>query len=251
MTAEAQTKGLSLGAAVLGVSLVLLICMGILPLELAGAMLVGWVRYLVDTAPRVRVNWLSLVSAVVWIALFAAGLHGFCRWLYGNRGTSDSTDPDPATPRRLWRARWTAMLVGLVMFLFAAGTSAVCVAHQIGFLATSKSPMFSYRDRTADSHTVDIERFVTATTTRSSDLWREAMQWYPSASPFLDHHHVIAWSASGTTVDGVIAFHRDPKLRSQHGIVVATGGRQIVLSGDELPRALAMIPAGVNRVVPP
>ncbi len=113
---------------------VLMMCMGFfLPIDVIGNLLVGWAFFLVRTVPEVSVSWDGLATAVVCLVGFALGLHLFLRWLAGaipEQVEGDEPGPFPTA----WKARWTAMVVGLVVLLFASGIAATGVAHQTGWL---------------------------------------------------------------------------------------------------------------------
>ncbi|QOV90082.1 hypothetical protein [Humisphaera borealis] len=231
-----------LPAIILIVFVIFLGCLGVTePIDVGIPIFVGWWRYVSRTLPKVRIDGFSLASALVWVGLFAIGLHFFCGWLY--RSLVREVDR-PDVPPRDWRTRWTAMLVGLVVFLFAAGTAAVCVVHQIGFLATGSEPMFAIHDNNANLDTEGLKAFVERGSHESAnEIYERATLSMAYHKPFLDRHHLFAWDGPGGTRGGVIVFHRDPLLRAEHGIVVFSNNRAVVRSADELSKVLQLIPA--------
>lgn len=251
--ASTQQSGrrLTLGGllAIIGLLLIVfLFCAGSGPFEVGASLVIGWFRYLTRTLPKVRIDWLSMGSALLWVGLFAIGLHSFCGWLYRSCKKDDSA---AGLPSRRWRTRWTAMLVGLVAFLFSAGTAAVCVAHQIGFLATAQEPMFAFYEYGAVRNTTQLKEYLAMHIGPQrqgsglfSELWDDAIQWnFRHQKPFIDRHHLIAWSDGDGKVAGAIAFHRDPVLRAEHGIVIVTRERTVVRSADELSEVLKLVPS--------
>ena len=112
--------------------LVLLAFLGIgVPLDLAIAIVFGWIIYLNGVFPKIRVNWDGVATGVVCLVLIAIGSHLFLGWLYAQeREVKDSID-------RRWPWRWTGWLVATVVLMFVAGLAAGGVAHQIGWLIRS------------------------------------------------------------------------------------------------------------------
>lgn len=215
------------------------------PLELSYRVVAGWFIYLTRTLPKVRVDGVALGSALLWLALFAVGLHSFCRWLY--RALHQTAPPGTAIGR--WRMRWTALLVGLVILLFSAGTAAVCVAHQIGFLATSDEPMFAIpvprppttndlRD-TVEGHYAPLRQ----NRARAEDVWQDVLRpRHPRGGAIVDTHQVIAWNGPHGTLEGILVFHRDPDERAAQGLIVGLDDCVVVRSAEELPRLLRQLP---------
>ena len=109
--------------------LLLLGCMGMtFPLEIAFYLAAGWAFFLARVVPGVTLDWGGVVIAGVCLVLLAALAHSFFGWLHGQVNGSR------------WKARWTASLVAGVVLMFAAGISAAGMAHQAGWLLTSKEP---------------------------------------------------------------------------------------------------------------
>lgn len=104
-----------------------LIVLGVCATAEAPLMLVfGWVLFLARTLPRIAPDWASVVVATGALVLAVVLVHAFGRaWSAG----------------RPWKLRWSLSGVGLVVLLFAAGTAMVSVAHQVGWLVTSREPL--------------------------------------------------------------------------------------------------------------
>lgn len=121
------------------VALVLLGCAGFaVPMDLAIAIVFGWVWYLIRVVPQVGVAWDGVLTAAVCLVLFLAGSHAVLAWLYEHLG-SEAEKGDPA-PRR-WKPRWTAALGLLIVLMFVAGLSTAGIVHQAGWLLTSPEPL--------------------------------------------------------------------------------------------------------------
>jgi prepilin-type processing-associated H-X9-DG protein len=116
--------------------LVLLACAGLtVPLELLVYLIAGWVLFLKRVVPDVTVDWGGVVLVGVCLALFAGLAHSFLSWLYRQVRGFEPGD---------WKWKWTGSLVAGVVLMFVAGISAAGIAHQVGWLATSKEPWAGY-----------------------------------------------------------------------------------------------------------
>ena len=112
--------------------LVLIVCVFLfsvglmLPLEILVYLGTGWAFFLARVLPGVTIDRGGVAIAGVCLVLLAALAHSFFGWLHAQaNGTK-------------WEARWTASLVAGVVLMFAAGISAAGMAHQAGWLLTSK-----------------------------------------------------------------------------------------------------------------
>src|SRR5690606_40203690 len=103
-----------------------LACLGfLLPFDVAWRLASGWVTYPLKVAGDIRIEWSSVIVAVVATALFTGGLHlTLTRW-------------------RPWKLRQTVGIVFALLFAFLAGTSLIGIAHQLTWLATSDQPLTS------------------------------------------------------------------------------------------------------------
>lgn len=122
-----------------GVFLLLLLvplCGGIflIPIILA----IGWALYLVKAVPQMTVEPAAFAVGAAALVLFAALVHHLAGWLYRGLQAGKETPPEP------WRLRWTAASVGMVVFLAAAGIAMIVLVHEIGWLAVSREPLFTF-----------------------------------------------------------------------------------------------------------
>lgn len=117
--------------------LVLLSCMGVDWLtgvvETVYVLGAGWAMFAARTLPKVRPAGGMLVSTVVYVGLLAIGAQFFLAWVYREVNRESA---------RAWRIGWTLRGLMVVLLIFAAGTAAVGVVHQVTWLARSKEPMF-------------------------------------------------------------------------------------------------------------
>jgi hypothetical protein len=106
-------------------------------LELGFIVLLGWLKFLTNTLPKVDVSPAGVATGVACFVGAAALGHHFCAWLYSSKvQTSSEWSPD-----RRWRWQWTFKGLSLVVMMFAAGLCAAGVAHQVGWLLTSPEPL--------------------------------------------------------------------------------------------------------------
>jgi hypothetical protein len=107
----------------------------------------GWFGFLRENLAALEPNPRLIVEALLCVAALGVGSHYFCRWLYA------AMAPDAAVA---WRARWTALGVGLLFLLFAAGIGTIGLTHQAAWLIGAKEPMFrdEFTDRARVSEAV-------------------------------------------------------------------------------------------------
>jgi hypothetical protein len=101
----------------------------------------GWFAFLRDNFAALQPNPRLMVEALLCVIALGVGAHYFCHWLYGTMAPAASGG---------WRARWTAMGVGLLFLLFAAGIGTIGLTHQAAWLIGAKEPFLrvdSYADR--------------------------------------------------------------------------------------------------------
>lgn len=114
----------------------LVILAGYMTSEASIALVFGWFSFLQRVLPRMTVYWPSLVVSAVALILLTAGVH----WLGASYFRYATARKGGASQRR-WRFRWTFALVSMVLVSFAAGISIIGIVHQIGWLATTDTPI--------------------------------------------------------------------------------------------------------------
>jgi prepilin-type processing-associated H-X9-DG protein len=123
-------------AVICGVIAVLGLCLlPSVPIDIAINLTLGWVAFLARVVPGVRIGWGGVATGVVCLVLFATGSHYLLGWLYEQMRGTDGVDV-PVDGR--WKPRWTASLITVVVTMFFAGLATTGVAHQVGWLLTSK-----------------------------------------------------------------------------------------------------------------
>jgi hypothetical protein len=97
----------------------------------------GWVSYLGRVVPKLNPDPASVATAVACLLGVVFGGHAFLKWLYA------ATDPrrEPISEPRRWPWKWTLMLTGLVVLMFASGIAVTGMAHQTGWLLRSPEPL--------------------------------------------------------------------------------------------------------------
>lgn len=208
-------------AVVTAVVVVLCMCMGIIDPSALWALLFGWLRYAGQSLPRVRYDWPRIGSAAVWLAMFAIGLHLFCRWFYRER-----------TGGGLWRVRWTAMGVGLVMLMFATGTATVGIVHQVMFMRTGPKvydyPRYYWEEREPEQAVGMCQDLLERARARGlpaakilrADVEVSTTFGYPHA-----HYDLAGIDGPGAVIETLIMYPRDPEQLARDGVFVASGGK--------------------------
>lgn len=104
-----------------------------------GALLSGWVMFPLYSLGRINIDSVAAISAVTCLAAVTVGVHWLGLWLY--------CETAPAGAQRRWRRRWSGAIVGIVVLMFAAGTSMVAITHQLLWLARSPEPIILEQNR--------------------------------------------------------------------------------------------------------
>lgn len=114
--------------------LMFLACSGMMFLiEGSFRLVFGWIRFLSDVGPRIRVAPAGIGLSLATFALFCLGLHLLLVRLARTHW------------QHQWRLRWTLFCSLGVVLLFGAGTSLVGIVHQSGWLLTSPEPLIGSR----------------------------------------------------------------------------------------------------------
>jgi hypothetical protein len=129
-----------IGGLVAGVVLVVMAVFAddALPLDTLAAIAIGWGRFIVRVVPRVTVHWGGVATGATVSFLVIAGVHQFGRWWLNSGAPTDDLSPCR------WRLKWTLSVVGVVIVMFCAGISLVGVAHEVGWLLTTKDSLIAW-----------------------------------------------------------------------------------------------------------
>lgn len=120
-------------------ALLLLNCMGLgIVGDIVLYLALGWVLFIHKNLLEMRISGVGLLSSAVCLILFATGLHLFLGWVreqMQREGGAASSSP--------WKRSWTTSLVAVILLMFVAGLTSVGIAHQTGWLITSRGPFVS------------------------------------------------------------------------------------------------------------
>lgn len=194
----------------------------------------GWIWYAKDILPRIQIDWMRVISSIVWLGLFVIGVHWFAGWLYRETGNGTGR----------WQRRWTIAGVGALMLMFVAGTAATAVVHQFMFMATTDPPMKSRPDYARGVSVQELankarrEWETAMASSRSAEDVRLAPELYENIMrDYRDIATLVVVEDSAGQPFAIVMFHRDPAIWSREGVViVSTDGSRI--ERDRQPEAL-------------
>jgi hypothetical protein len=229
----------------------------------------GWALFLGRVLPRMSLDVTGTLIALGCLAGLAVGLHLFLGWLYAQAKGAGG-------PR--WRPRWTGMIVGLVVLMFAAGLSVVGVAHQAAWMANSRVPMTQtsggIRQIAARTHSANNLRQIGLATynyynTRRGKLLLGATfdargtalhGWQTSLLPYLEQEELyrridreVPWN-DPRNVDAFrtpvrVYLHSVPGERDEAGFALTHYAANVRVLGGEKPRNIATITDGLANTI--
>ncbi len=139
----------------------------ILPADLLLHLAAGWAMFLWRVIPETSLSRDGVLTAAFCLVGLSAGLHLFLGWLYremyrqpgksqdaGNGGSPVHNSADQPLGR--WPARWTGMLLGLLVLMFIAGLSAVGITHQTTWLVRSPESLVESSMRESAARTISM-----------------------------------------------------------------------------------------------
>lgn len=135
-------RGVSFTIKAIGILFLILVVVAVVGdwvIQLPFYLAFGWFGFLRDNLVALQPNPGLLTEALLCLIALGVGSHYFCRWLYA------AMVPGAAGG---WRTRWTAMGLGLLFLLFAAGVGIIGLTHQAAWLIGAKEPLF--RDEFTD-----------------------------------------------------------------------------------------------------
>ncbi len=103
--------------------------------EEARLLLLGWATFLGRNFSKVTVNFSGVATGLAAILLFLGLTHYLGRWWCSAAGGG-------GPPRRRWHFRWTLAVLVLLIVAFTAGFSAIGLARQLGWLLSSREPVY-------------------------------------------------------------------------------------------------------------
>lgn len=187
----------------------------VFPLDILWELLTGWAAYAQDVLPRKGASGTGMAAALGLAALLTACVHLLCARVH--------RAPEP------WRPRWTALCVGFLLALLAAGAAAVGVGRQIAALARDETPLYALPDRAAGFDSRGLLNYVASLWDQAqAGDWRAAdvrrmiqLQstdgWRPNS-----HYHLLAFNGPDGRLALILLFDRDPAVRSRRGLAVVS-----------------------------
>lgn len=141
------------------------------PLQIVLTILFGWIRFLARVIPEMTLDISATITVIVCLLLITVAMQRLCSWLYRHNQKPDGNGEAP--PRR-WRWRWTFALVAVIVLMFIAGTSAIGITHQTGWLITSPEPLIGRRSH-AFVDKADNNLHLIALATHNYYDWRKCL----------------------------------------------------------------------------
>jgi Protein of unknown function (DUF1559) len=105
------------------------------PSEVVSTLALGWCGFVFRVFPRVTVTRSGIVTALICLVPLTLGLHAFLRWFVHHLNVSHL---------RIWRFRWTAFLLFIVLLMFVAGIAAAGVGHQLAWLVAEREDLLEF-----------------------------------------------------------------------------------------------------------
>jgi hypothetical protein len=117
------------------------------PVDALFYLAIGWIPFIVRTAPQTTIDWPSVAIGAVALALFVGGLHAFLNsfrrrepvevlFIDGSGSATDSAQAATSFPR-------TLRIAGVVLAMFTAGICTIGAVHQTIWLFASHEPFFA------------------------------------------------------------------------------------------------------------
>ena len=100
-------------------------------------LLLGWAAFLGQNLGKVTVNPAGVATGIAATVLLLGLTQYLGRW-WCSAAAGD-------VPRRRWRFRWSLAATILLLVAFAAGFSAIGLARHVGWLLSSKDPVYIQR----------------------------------------------------------------------------------------------------------
>ncbi|GEM_PF-2057897 len=189
--------------------------------EIPVRLVVGWWLHLARTLPEVTVAPATIAWGVGAALLLAGGPHLLASRVREGR----------------WEARWTALGVGLLVFLFATSIAGLGAIHQVAWIVGSDRPIVQSSWDSTPSHL----RRACGDLPETEDVAELARAAADRQGPY----------GRGTTVDRVVVPHTGfeyvvlarpherPELE-EHGFVLCVDGRPSEYEADMLDEILAL-----------
>ncbi len=189
---------------------------------LINKLLLGWLIFPISTWPRITLDLDGIAAFLITFLMLALLAHFFFAWLY-------SAFRPPASPILRWKTRWTIILSGSLILLFALTVSLTAITHNTLWLLTPANitPKLTHRPYPPDLamyfQVQDIARLLNPKTSRaSSQTLLAGVITPPSAYTYLEHTEFGFISRPDGSLYAAYILPRDPVQRARLGICVLT-----------------------------
>jgi hypothetical protein len=210
--------------------LLLLGGINLLPLlEIASAVLFGWVSFLTRVLPLVSLNADLTVMALVCILLVGVGTHWFLQWIAQQAALTSC----PTSNSFHWPWKWTWCGLAAIGLTFFVGSAVVGMVHQVGWVIGSGEPWFEAKGRAALTAHIEMRSLESACSVVLAEpdtdvrTVRERLSWpekkYLSNSKSIrQSHHLLALLTDDGRVTSLVFFPRAAKQRERFGAFITT-----------------------------
>lgn len=106
-------------------------------------LLVGWTAYLKRTLPKVRIDFNAIAIGAVCLMGSFFFTHQFLKWFYVSIAVAGEGSEGRQQVTPVWKKKWTAYGISLVLLAFVAGICAVGLIHQSIWLFNSFNLSYS------------------------------------------------------------------------------------------------------------
>jgi hypothetical protein len=111
----------------------------VLPVEILFHFLFGWLFFLRDVGPSVRLFWPSIITGIIAFFFVLVGAHSAIKWCRGAGQPGDSKSGGT------WKSRWSVAAVLLIVMAFVAGICMTGLVHQLYWFSRDGSPVRTFR----------------------------------------------------------------------------------------------------------
>ena len=190
----------------------------------------GWLQFLKRTIPQISWNW-DLIAMGILASLFILALaHWLLKWATSGVFASQGQG-------RRWPWRWTWCGLVAVALLFLVGMSVGGAAHQIGWMAASKEPLFERKGRRFYEYN-NMRQLELAFRMALGDengslnktrqaLWKTPNDYFGQLK-WMQTYHLLVVTKNDGTLGGLIVFPRDASVFKEVGLYCSVEGQERV-----------------------
>jgi hypothetical protein len=198
-----------------------LLVTGLGPTEPLIALAFGWVAFLIRTLPEITWNWDIMGLAVLCVVIILFLSHRLLVWLVSRVAAASGKSWQ-------WHWKWTWCGLSAVFVFFLVGMSVGGMVHQIGWLMTSREPLYEVKGNAYRS-IMDMKQLELASAIAASETnhnlaafrktYAETASWFRSYNGKMwpECYEVFFVVTTNEEVTDVLVFPRDPGRRKQVG----------------------------------